>query len=93
MRTAPSSRPSTSTSRALREGAPRAAGTANATVIDLAGRPLRGSLRAAESQILLTALRAGASRLEVARKLGISPRTLRYKLAQLRSAGLDVPAA
>ncbi len=29
----------------------------------------------------------------VARKLGISPRTLRYKLAQLRSAGVDVPAA
>jgi two-component system response regulator FlrC len=29
----------------------------------------------------------------VADKLGISPRTLRYKLAQLRSAGLDVPAA
>jgi len=29
----------------------------------------------------------------VAEKLGISPRTLRYKLAQLRSAGIDVPAA
>jgi two-component system response regulator FlrC len=29
----------------------------------------------------------------VAEKLGISPRTLRYKLAQLRSAGVDVPAA
>jgi two-component system response regulator FlrC len=62
-------------------------------VVDLAGRPLRGSLRAAESQILLTALRAGESRGEVAARLGISPRTLRYKLAQLRSAGIDVPAA
>jgi two-component system response regulator FlrC len=64
-----------------------------ATVVDLQGHPLRGSLRAAEKQILLTALRAGHSRREVAATLGISPRTLRYKLAQLRSAGVDVPAA
>jgi two-component system response regulator FlrC len=54
---------------------------------------LRGTLRAAEKQILLTALRSGTSRSEVAERLGISPRTLRYKLAQLRSAGVDVPAA
>jgi len=73
----------------LREMAQRAP----AAVIDLGGRPLRGSLRAAENQILLSALRAGASRREVAQRLGISPRTLRYKLAALRSAGIDVPAA
>jgi two-component system response regulator FlrC len=54
---------------------------------------LRGTLRAAEKQILLTALRTSTSRREVAERLGISPRTLRYKLAQLRSAGVDVPAA
>jgi len=54
---------------------------------------LRGSLRATEKQILLAALRGAASRREVAEQLGISPRTLRYKLAQLRSAGVDVPAA
>jgi two-component system response regulator FlrC len=65
----------------------------SAAVVDLGGQPLRGSLRLAEGQILLTALRAGATRREVAQKLGISPRTLRYKLAQLRSAGIDVPAA
>jgi two-component system response regulator FlrC len=64
-----------------------------ARVVDLNGSPLRGSLRAAEGHILLAALRAGSSRREVAEKLGISPRTLRYKLAQLRSAGIDVPAA
>jgi two-component system response regulator FlrC len=29
-------------------------------------------------------------RKEAADKLGISPRTLRYKLAQMRDAGLDV---
>jgi two-component system response regulator FlrC len=54
---------------------------------------LRGSLRNTERQILLAALRSGTSRREVAEQLGISPRTLRYKLAQLRSAGVDVPAA
>jgi two-component system response regulator FlrC len=54
---------------------------------------LRGSLRATERQILLTAVKSGQSRREVADRLGISPRTLRYKLAQLRSCGVDVPAA
>jgi two-component system response regulator FlrC len=54
---------------------------------------LRGSLQATESLILMDALRAGESRAEVAEKLGISPRTLRYKLARLRSTGIDVPAA
>jgi len=74
----------------LREARPA---PAHSSVIDLGGKPLRGSLRAAEGQILLKALRAGNTRREVAEKLGISPRTLRYKLAQLRSAGVDVPAA
>ncbi len=77
----------------LREDAAREPEATQKAVIDLNGKPLRGSLRAAESQILLNALRAGFSRREVADKLGISPRTLRYKLAQLRSAGLEVPAA
>jgi two-component system response regulator FlrC len=57
------------------------------------GKALRGSLRATEKRILLDALRSSQSRREVAESLGISPRTLRYKLAQLRSAGVDVPAA
>ena len=64
-----------------------------APLADDASNVLRGSLRATEKHILLSALRAGASRREVAERLGISPRTLRYKLAQLRSAGIDVPAA
>jgi len=73
----------------LREAGPA---RAPAPVANL-GRALRGSLQAAESRILMDALRAGESRAAVAGKLGISPRTLRYKLARLRSAGLDVPAA
>jgi two-component system response regulator FlrC len=64
-----------------------------AAVVEIQGRALHGSLRAAEKQILLTALQAGRSRSEVAATLGISPRTLRYKIARLRSAGAAVPAA
>jgi two-component system response regulator FlrC len=74
---------------ALRE--PQATRT-TAPVFDM-DNELRGSLRATERQILLSALRSGTSRREVAERLGISPRTLRYKLAQLRSSGVDVPAA
>ena len=48
----------------------------------------------AERDVILEALRtAHGSRREVAEKLGISPRTLRYKLARIRNAGIDVPAA
>jgi two-component system response regulator FlrC len=48
----------------------------------------------AERDVILQALRAAnGSRREVAEKLGISPRTLRYKLARIRSSGVEVPAA
>jgi two-component system response regulator FlrC len=48
----------------------------------------------AERDVLLSALRARMrSRNEVAQHLGISPRTLRYKLARLRAAGIEVPVA
>jgi two-component system response regulator FlrC len=55
--------------------------------------PLRGSLRDAERDLILDVLGSGASRREAADRLGISPRTLRYKLARLRAEGADVPAA
>ena len=53
---------------------------------------LRGkrSLAMAERQIILRALRANASRERAAEQLGISARTLRYKLARLRAAGVDL---
>jgi two-component system response regulator FlrC len=54
---------------------------------------LAASMAQAEQQILIEALRAGAgSRENVAERLGISPRTLRYKLARLRAAGVDLRA-
>ena len=57
---------------------------------DLAAGALADSLAQAERQIILKALRAHASRERAAEQLGISPRTLRYKLARLRAAGVDL---
>jgi two-component system response regulator FlrC len=55
---------------------------------------LANSLGQAERDLILDALRTGqGNRREAAERLGISQRTLRYKLARLREAGIDVPAA
>ncbi len=55
---------------------------------------LARSLGQAERDLILDALRNGqGSRKEAAERLGISQRTLRYKIARLREAGIDVPAA
>lgn len=53
---------------------------------------LNDDLKQREANLILTALESGGSRTEVAQKLGISPRTLRYKLAKLRDAGIPLPA-
>ena len=43
---------------------------------------------------LIQALEAGnGSRKDAAARLGISPRTLRYKIARLRDAGMELPGA
>ena len=53
---------------------------------------LTDDLRSVEEQIILDALRNGnGSRKEAAEILGISPRTLRYKLQKLREAGISIP--
>jgi len=64
-------------------------------VMQAAGAPtLASSLDQRERDLILDALRAGnGNRREAAETLGISARTLRYKLARLREAGIDVPAA
>ncbi|HLJ39260.1 MAG TPA: sigma-54 dependent transcriptional regulator [Steroidobacteraceae bacterium] len=55
---------------------------------------LAASLDERERDLILDALRAGkGSRREAAESLGISARTLRYKLARLREAGIEVPTA
>ncbi len=53
---------------------------------------LNKDLKSLEEQIILDALRAGnGSRKDAAERLGISQRTLRYKLARLRDAGVAIP--
>ncbi|MGM3425032.1 sigma-54-dependent transcriptional regulator [Pseudomonas benzopyrenica] len=70
--------------------APRAAPVPEAHP-DEAMRPLDADLRDREFQVILDTLRAERGRRkETAERLGISARTLRYKLAQMRDAGLDV---
>jgi len=52
---------------------------------------LAGTRAAAEYELILRTLRAGDdTRERVAERLGISPRTLRYKLARMRAAGIDL---
>ena len=53
---------------------------------------LQDNLKHREQQIIIDALTANnGNRAAVADKLGISPRTLRYKLARLRKAGVALP--
>jgi two-component system response regulator FlrC len=52
---------------------------------------LINGLKDREQQLILEALKAGnGSRKYAAERLGISPRTLRYKLARMRDAGISV---
>jgi two-component system response regulator FlrC len=71
--------------------------SATATAVNQYARESNGlaaSLSQTERDLILDALRAGdTSRRAVAERLGISPRTLRHKLARLREAGVTVPAA
>lgn len=54
---------------------------------------LSDSLSTAERDLIIEALRSdNGNRQAAARRLGISPRTLRYKLQRLREAGVVLPA-
>jgi len=54
---------------------------------------LGNELKQQEHQIILDTLHAcQGSRKAVAERLGISPRTLRYKLAKMRDSGIQIPA-
>jgi len=54
---------------------------------------LSGDLRGREYRLICAAIEEGrGSRKLAAEKLGLSPRTLRYKIARLREAGYEIPA-
>ncbi|WP_375739187.1 sigma-54-dependent response regulator transcription factor FleR [Pseudomonas boanensis] len=66
--------------------------TMPAAPVEAAGG-LGDDLRRHEFQMIIDTLRSERGRRkEAAERLGISPRTLRYKLAQMRDAGMDVEA-
>lgn len=59
---------------------------------DISKGRLNEDLRSVEEQMILDALRdERGSRKNAAEKLGISQRTLRYKIARLREAGVPIP--
>ena len=53
---------------------------------------LSSDLMSHEKDLIMSAIASRGSRKAAAEKLGISPRTLRYKLARLRDAGVAIPA-
>jgi two-component system response regulator FlrC len=54
---------------------------------------LNSAARMNEHQVIMATLANTSSKTEAAKRLGISPRTLRYKLAQLREHGLGMASA
>ncbi|WDT87160.1 sigma-54 dependent transcriptional regulator [Alteromonas sp. 009811495] len=67
--------------------------TIDATPEQVEDNKLGSELRYQEHQIILdTLVSCNGKRKDVAEKLGISPRTLRYKLARMREDGIEVPA-
>ena len=57
-------------------------------------QPLDGDLKARERDVILSTLAAvNGNRKQACEKLGISERSLRYKLAKYRDAGVELPAA
>jgi two-component system, response regulator FlrC len=56
------------------------------------GSRLQQSVADREAEVIIDTLRSeGGHRGRAAERLGISPRTLRYKLSRLRKAGLNIP--
>jgi two-component system response regulator FlrC len=62
-------------------------------IIEEDNSKLGSELRQQEHQIILDTLQScKGRRKDVAERLGISPRTLRYKLAKMREVGIELPA-
>jgi len=57
---------------------------AEGTLFTAAPANLQEAVKSNEHQLIMAAIQTTESRIEAARKLGISPRTLRYKMAKLK---------
>ncbi|MEZ5529436.1 MAG: sigma-54 dependent transcriptional regulator [Porticoccaceae bacterium] len=69
-------------------------GTTPEPTVEEDSSQLDGDLRAREQQLIVDALKSvNGCRKDAAERLGISPRTLRYKLARLKEQGVPVPSA
>ncbi|VAW98272.1 Flagellar two-component response regulator FleR [hydrothermal vent metagenome] len=69
-------------------------GNSNISKHEQGGNSLNGGLRHHEWDLILQAINdTKGSRKDTAEKLGISQRTLRYKLARMRKEGVEVPGA
>ena len=80
------------TSDLVFEGVISSPNDSNADEFDEISPTLGSDMRIHEQRLIVDALKEGrGSRKYAAEKLGISPRTLRYKLARLRAMGVDVP--
>ena len=73
--------------------APQGEGWKAATAAASPGGCLLNARDAHERSAIEAALRATGSRAEAAERLGISPRTLRYRMARLRERGHAIPRA
>ncbi len=70
---------------------PQAAGTSSAPVSSTGDNMLTAGVKQHEYQLILDALKAARGKKKAAAEnLGISPRTLRYKMARLREMGVEV---
>jgi len=74
---------------------PMAYASAPIAPVDMREEPvnLDSAVKASELQVIMAAIQSTDSRMEAAAKLGISPRTLRYKLAQMRTRGMNEGAS
>ena len=69
----------------LHNGIVQPAGSFQADTTQNATTNLQDAVKSSEHQMILAAIQTTDSRIEAAAKLGISPRTLRYKLAKLKA--------
>ena len=73
-------------------GTPAPAEAADGELDTDTGDSLNHDLKTREQCLIIEALKLGhGSRKRAAERLGISPRTLRYKLARMRAAGIAIP--